>query len=345
MRLDMATFARRRRLSTLIGIFVVAPSLSAAVTTVPLPYARAPTPTPTLALAPSPQPITLIVAQGPGSGSDITSRLVAQYLGDELGQPVIVDNKSGAGGIVGHEAALRSREGNTFVFSSTAPMFVIPHLNKAARYRYKDFTPVASVMRTAFVVLVPNTDTAPRTLRELIAGLRAEERAYSSAGYGTMTHLVSEMLLHSAGIKAVHVPYKGSGASLNDLIGGRVAFASDSLAAATPFLQSGQLRALAVTGSVRQQELPQVPTLQQSGYDHLVMMSTAGLFAPKGGSPESIDRVAAAMDRVMQNPELLRRLRSLGTEPLMVPRDVFAQMMKDEEARWDEVLQRLDLAD
>lgn len=280
------------------------------------------------------QPVKIVVPQGPGSGSDVLARLVGQYLGQILGQPVVVENKVGGGGVIGHEAVLRGHDNHTFVFSSTAPLFVVPALNKAAVYRYADFVPVASVMQAPFVVLVPNTETAPKTLKELIASLRAKPQAYSSAGYGTMTHLASQMLLQSAGVKATHVPYKGSGASLNDLIGQQVSFSTDSLTASMPLIKGGRLRPLAVTGPRREKSLPDVPTLEESGFAGLRIAVIGGLFAPRDTTQPAIDGMAEAMAKVMRNPEVRQRFATLETEPLDVSRQDFAALMAKEEPRW-----------
>lgn len=288
------------------------------------------------------QPIKLIVPQGPGSGSDVLGRLIGQYLGQELQQSVVVENKVGGGGVIGHEAVLRAHDDHTFVMSSTAPMFVVPYLNKAAVYRFGDFTPVAPVMRAPFVVLVPNTDTAPRTLQELIASLRAKPQAFSSAGFGTMTHLASEMLLQRAGVKATHVPYKGSGASLNDLIGEQVTFTTDSLTASMPLIKGGKLRALAVTGPARERAMPDVPTLQEAGYQGLVIAVIGGLFAPKDSSGVAADRMAAAMDKVLRSKEVQERFATLQTEPLIATRQEFAAMLADEAPRWEAVARKLE---
>jgi len=290
------------------------------------------------------QPVKLVVPQGPGSGSDVLARLIGQYLGQELGQSVVVENKVGGGGVIGHEAVLRAHDDHTFVFSSTAPLFVVPYLNKAAVYRFGDFTPVAPVMRAPFVVLVPNTDQAPKTLQALIASLRATPQAFSSAGFGTMTHLASEMLLQRAGVKATHVPYKGSGASLNDLIGGQVAFSTDSLTASMPLIQGGRLRALAVTGPSRERALPGVPTLEEAGYPGLVIAVIGGLFAPKDSSQAAADRVAAAMAKVMQDKAVQERFATLQTEPLVVPRQEFIAMLRAEAPRWEAAARTLEPA-
>ncbi|WP_144630842.1 tripartite tricarboxylate transporter substrate binding protein [Bordetella genomosp. 13] len=287
-------------------------------------------------------PIKIVVPQGPGSGSDVLARLIGQYLGQALGQPVVVENKVGGGGVIGHEAVLRSADDHTFVFSSTAPMFVVPVLNTAASYRYADFVPVASVMSAPFVVLVPEADGAPASLKDLVASLRARPQAYSSAGYGTMTHLVSQMLLQSAGVKATHVPYKGSGASLNDLVGGQVSFSSDSLTASMPLIQARRLRPLAVTGAAREKSLPDVPTLAEAGYPDLSLAVIGGLFAPKGTSPAAVDGMAAAMAKVMRSDEVRQRFATLNTEVLDVPRAQFATLMAQEQARWEAAARQLE---
>ncbi|WP_251863024.1 tripartite tricarboxylate transporter substrate binding protein [Achromobacter sp. Marseille-Q4962] len=289
------------------------------------------------------QPIRIVVTQGPGSGSDVLARLIGQYLGQAVGQPVIVENKVGGGGVVGHEAVLRgAHDDYTFVFSSTAPLFVVPYLNKAATYRYQDFVPVAPVMQAPFVVLVPNTESAPKTLKDLMDSLRARPQAYSSAGYGTMTHLASQMLLQKAGVKATHVPYKGSGASLNDLIGQQVAFSTDSLAASMPLIKAGRLRPLAVTSTARERSLPDVPTLAEAGYPGLSIAVIGGLFAPKTVSPQAVDGMAAAMAKVMRNKEVRERFATLETEPLDVSRQQFVSLLDKEAPRWEAVAQTLE---
>ncbi|QII86570.1 tripartite tricarboxylate transporter substrate binding protein [Bordetella hinzii] len=320
--MQMRAQMRRRVLAALAGLPVVAG------------LARAEPAWPT-------QPVKIVVTQGPGSGSDVLARLIAQYLGQSLGQSVIVENKLGGGGVVGHEAVLRSHDDHTFVFSSTAPLFVVPYLNKAAVYRYHDFAPVAPVMQAPFVVLVPDTEDAPRSLKELIASLRDKPQAYSSAGYGTMTHLASQLLLQAAGVTATHVPYKGSGASLNDLIGRQVAFSSDSLTASMPLIKAGRLRALAVTGAAREKSLPEVPTLQEAGYPGLSIAVIGGLFAPKAGSEAANRRLAAAMAEVMDNTAVRQRFATLETEPLTVSRQAFAALLDKEEARWEAAARQL----
>lgn len=212
------------------------------------------------------KPITLVVTQGVGSGSDITARLLAGYLGPALGQSVVVENRAGASGILGHQSVTRATpDGHTLLFTSTAGLFVVPVMNPNAKYSLADYVPVSPVLRASFAVLVANTPQAPKSLPELLSSLRAKPQSFASAGVGTMTHLGTELVLRRAGVQATHIPYKGSGAALTDLMGGQVLFATDSLTAAMTHIRSGKLRALATTGPARKGSLPDVPTLAEAG--------------------------------------------------------------------------------
>jgi len=151
--------------------------------------------------------ITLVVSQGPGSGSDISARLLAPQMAAVLRQPVVVENRTAGGGLVAHQAIARgAADGYSLIFSSTAALLIQPVMNQAVQYGLDDFAPVASVVRSAFVVLVANTPTAPRSLADLVALLRRTPSAYASAGVGTLTHLASEAMLRRAGVQANHIP-------------------------------------------------------------------------------------------------------------------------------------------
>jgi len=207
------------------------------------------------------KPITIVVTQGTGSGSDTMARLIGGYLGPALGGNVVVENRAGASGIIGHQhVAGAAPDGYTLLFSSTAGLFVVPVINPNAKYSLADYVPVAPVMRAPFAVLVANTPTAPKTLAELISTLKSKPQSYASAGVGTMTHLGSELLLRKVEVQATHIPYKGSGAALTDLMSGQVLFATDSLTAAMPLIRGGRIRALATTDLAREGSLPDVPT-------------------------------------------------------------------------------------
>ena len=290
------------------------------------------------------KPITLVVTQGPGSGSDVTGRLVAGYLGPILGQTVVVENRAGASGILGHQSVARAApDGYTLLFTSTAGLFVVPVMNPNAKYSLADFTPVAPVMRAPFAVLVANTPTAPKTLAELLASLRAKPQSFASAGVGTMTHLGTELVLRKAGVQATHVPYKGSGAALTDLMGGQVLFATDSLTASMAHIKSGKLRALATTDTAREGSLPDVPTLAEAGVTGVQVAAIGGLFAPKGTPQDIIDKIAAATAKVLATPEVAQRLAAVETDPLRISMPAFVNLLRREAESWSPLVQQLGL--
>ena len=290
------------------------------------------------------KPITLVVTQGPGSGSDIMARLLAGYLSPALGQSVVVENRAGASGILGHQSVSRAApDGYTLLFTSTAGLFVVPVMNPNARYSLADYTPVAPVMRAPFAVLVANTPTAPKTLAELLAAVRAKPQNFASAGVGTMTHLGTELVLRRAGLQATHVPYKGSGAALTDLMGGQVLFATDSLTAAMAHIKSGRLRALATTDRAREGSLPDVPTLAEAGLPGLQIAAIGGIFAPKGTPKDVVDRISAAMTKVLANPEVMQRFAAVETDPLQVSVSAFNELLRKEEEVWSPLVRQLGL--
>lgn len=290
------------------------------------------------------RPITLVVTQGVGSGSDITARLLAGYLGPILGQTVVVENRAGASGIIGHQSVARAApDGYTLLFTSTAGLFVVPVMNPNAKYSLADFTPVAPVLRAPFAVLVANTPEAPKTMAELMASLRAKPQSFASAGVGTMTHLGSELVLRKAGVQATHVPYKGSGAALTDLMGGQMLFATDSLTAAMAHIRSGKLRALATTDNAREGSLPDVPTLAEAGIPGVQVAAIGGLFAPKGTPQDIVDKIAAATAKVLANPEVVQRFAAVETDPLRITMPAFLNLLRRESEVWSPLVQQLGL--
>lgn len=290
------------------------------------------------------RPVTLVVTQGVGSGSDITARLLAGYLGPILGQTVVVENRAGASGIIGHQSVARAApDGYTLLFTSTAGLFVVPVMNPNAKYSLADFTPVAPVLRAPFAVLVANTPEAPKTMAELMASLRAKPQSFASAGVGTMTHLGSELVLRKAGVQATHVPYKGSGAALTDLMGGQMLFATDSLTAAMAHIRSGKLRALATTDSAREGSLPDVPTLAEAGIPGVQVAAIGGLFAPKGTPQDIVDKIAAATAKVLANPEVVQRFAAVETDPLRITMPAFLNLLRRESEVWSPLVQQLGL--
>lgn len=286
--------------------------------------------------------IRLVVTQGAGSGSDIVGRLLATKLGERLKQSVVVENRTGGGGIIGHQSVLDApADGYTLLLSTTAPLVVVPAMNRNAKYRLRDFTAVASAIRSPYMVLVAQRPDGPASLPDLARRLAASDASYSSSGTGTLTHLATEMYLQEAKLKAVHVPYKGSGQSLADLAGGQVLFSIDSPAAAGGLIRSGKLRALAVTSAARLAGYPDVPTMAELGYPGLTITTMGGLFGPPRMPAPVVERISREMAAVMTSPEVTAHFAKLETEALNLPLDAFrAQMLKDAPA-WEQVVARL----
>ena len=290
------------------------------------------------------KPITVVVTQGPGSGSDVMARMLAGYLSPLLGQSVVVENRAGASGIIGHQSVAKApADGYTLLFTSTAGLFVVPVMNPNAKYSLADYEPVAPVMRAPFAVLVANNATAPKTMAELISTVKSKPQSFASAGVGTMTHLGSELVMRKAGMQATHIPYKGSGAALTDLMGGQVLFATDSLTAAMTHIRSGRLRALATTDTTREASLPDVPTLAESGLPGLQVAAIGGLFAPKGTPKEVVDKVADATRKVLANPEVQKRFAAVETDPLNISIPAFNELLRKEAEVWSPLVRQLDL--
>ena len=290
------------------------------------------------------KPITVVVTQGAGSGSDVMARLLAGYLSPLLGQSVVVENRAGASGIIGHQSVAKApADGYTLLFTSTAGLFVVPVMNPNAKYSLADYEPVAPVMRAPFAVLVANNATAPKTMAELISTVKSKPQSFASAGVGTMTHLGSELVMRKAGMQATHIPYKGSGAALTDLMGGQVLFATDSLTAAMTHIRSGRLRALATADTKREASLPDVPTLAESGLPGLQVAAIGGLFAPKGTPKEVVDKVADATRKVLANPEVQKRFAAVETDPLNLSIPAFNELLRKEAEVWSPLVRQLDL--
>ena len=290
------------------------------------------------------KPITVVVTQGAGSGSDVMARLLAGYLSPLLGQSVVVENRAGASGIIGHQSVAKApADGYTLLFTSTAGLFVVPVMNPNAKYSLADYEPVAPVMRAPFAVLVANNATAPKTMAELISTVKSKPQSFASAGVGTMTHLGSELVMRKAGMQATHIPYKGSGAALTDLMGGQVLFATDSLTAAMTHIRSGRLRALATTDATREASLPDVPTLAESGLPGLQVAAIGGLFAPKGTPKEVVDKVADATRKVLANPDVQKRFAAVETDPLNLSIPAFNELLRKEAEVWSPLVRQLDL--
>jgi tripartite-type tricarboxylate transporter receptor subunit TctC len=264
------------------------------------------------------KPITIIVPYPPGGSSDIQVRLVAKGLAERLGQPVLVDNRPGAGGRIGVSLAARAvPDGYTLLYASLSPFAIEPVVRSNVGYDPQgDFVPISMLVEMPFLLVVSSSLPA-KTLPELIALGRQQpdSLSYASWGAGSAGHLLGEMLKRSAQIEAVHVPYKGEAPALLEILGGRVSMMFVTTVAAMPHIQSGKLRPLAVTGAARLAMLPAVPTMAESGFGGIDLQLWSSIVAPAKSPPDIVVRLEKEIGAVLRSPEFIRFAQSQGAVP------------------------------
>ena len=289
------------------------------------------------------RPIRMVVPFGPGTGSDVLGRVLAQKLSQQLNQSVVIDNRPGASGAMGTELVAQSvPDGYTLTLATNATLVTYPLLSpKTATYRAdKDFTPIAYFARTGMLLITANLPANPKSLGELIAALKSKPVSFASNGAGTIGHLVTEAFLLGINAKATHIPYKGSGQSHTDVLRGEVLFMTDTPAAALANIRAGRFRALAVTGDSRIEALPDVPTFEESGIKDMNLYAWWGVFGPSA-MPRNVTRKLDSEVRLaMQAPDFKARLRSLELQEFIMPPEKYAGFIEAELGYWRKFLQR-----
>ena len=284
------------------------------------------------------QPIRLILPFAPGTGSDAIARIVAHETRSRWAHPIVVENRPGGGGITGTEQGARAApDGQTLTLGTTSTFLVNPALNPRAGYSFeRDFAPVVGIGRSFYALVTANTQSAPKSLGELIERLRqpGAHGTFASSGAGTITHLAAEIILHKARVTGTHVPYRGSGAAMADIIGGQVLFGTDSLAATLPLIRGGQLRALVVTSPTRFAGLPDVPTLIESGMAGTVIDAWFGIGAPIATPAPIIAQLSEGILAAIQSPEAKPRFEALGVDLLALGPAGFAQFVQESGVFW-----------
>jgi tripartite-type tricarboxylate transporter receptor subunit TctC len=286
-------------------------------------------------------PIKMIVPWPPGQATDVAARMVSEKLAPVLGQPVVVDNRPGAGGVVGCEAASKSpADGYTLVAGSSGPISISPNVQKVTYNPLKDFSGISLIAINPFVLVV-NPSIKANNVKELVALLKANPGKYSfaSSGSGATSHLMSVLFNSMAGVNAVHVPYKGSSQSITDVVNGQIAYTIETVPAVAGLAKAGKLRALAVTSAKRAQALPEVPTIAETlpGYE---MFGWIGFMAPAGTPKSVIDRLSAETRRIMDDPELKQRFLAAGLEPAGNTPAEFAEFMKKQNDRYASIVKQ-----
>lgn len=287
------------------------------------------------------KPIKLIVPYPPGGSSDNVGRLAAGWLGSVLGQTVVVENKGGAGAIIGTEAAARSAaDGHTLLLAPTAVMAITPQL-RSVPYSAGDFVPIA-VIASSYNLVAARKDLRAGNIAQLAALGKSQpgKTTFGSAGIATATHIAGELVHQALGIQALHVPYKGSGEALTALVGGQIDLIYDPVA--LPQVKAGTIKALAAGGKTRHPELPDVPTLKEQGVDVMVG-SWFGLFAPKGTPKDIIERVADAVGRGLQTPGVEKQLAAMSLYPDFRGPDAFARQIREDTASYKSLIERTGL--
>jgi tripartite-type tricarboxylate transporter receptor subunit TctC len=289
------------------------------------------------------KPVHIVVPFAPGGPADLTPRLIGPKLSEIWGQPVIVENKPGAGGNIGMDAVAKApADGHTLVIGPNGNLVVNPHLYANLPYDVaRDFAPI-TLVATFSNVLVVHPDVPAKSLAELIALAKAKPGAlsYGSPGTGSQPHLGGEYLKLTAGIDIVHVPYNGTAPALRDLLGGQIAFMFAQTSAALPQIQSGKLRALGVASRKRAPQLPDVPTIEEAGLPGFEAVSWYALLAAAGTSKDVIAKIQADVARVLSLPDVRDKLAQQGGEPVGNTPAELAALLKSESARYADIVRR-----
>jgi tripartite-type tricarboxylate transporter receptor subunit TctC len=296
---------------------------------------------------PAARPIRLVIPFPPGGATDIVGRTLAQKLGAALGQQVVVDNKPGAGGSLGADIVAKAApDGYTLLLSTSSTHSIGPALNPKLPYdAFRDFAPIAHVA-TAPSVLVVGKDFPAQTTQDLVALLKKNPGKYNfgSSGIGTYPHLSAEMFKWRAGgLFVVHIPYRGTGLVITDLVAGQVAFLMDSIVSAQPHIKDGKVRALATSGAKRSPSLPQVPTFAEAGVPNMELSNWFGFFTPPGTPAETVQRLNRELNAIVRMPDVVERMASFGAEPGGGTPEQFAKLVRDEHDVWKTLIQRANI--
>jgi tripartite-type tricarboxylate transporter receptor subunit TctC len=283
------------------------------------------------------KPLRIVIGFPAGGPLDQHARLLADRLQAATGQTVLVDYKSGAGGIVGAQEVMRAApDGNTLLLANTGTMVINPTLYSKIPYQtLRDFVPIARTAMQPLALLV-NPSVPVSNLKEFLAYAKAKpgQINYGSAGNGGISHLVPEMLKTATGIFMVHIPYRGSAPAFTDLMAGQVQFMAESIPQAAAYHKQGKVKAIAVTSAQRNQALPDTPTAIESGLKGFEVVGFYGFLAPAGTPPDAVQRLSDAFKQVMNQPDLRQRMVVQGADPAFLGADEFKQFLAAQTPRW-----------
>ncbi len=287
------------------------------------------------------KPVKILVGFAAGGTADLIARVVADKMKDSLGQPVIVENRPGAIGRIAAEAVKNAApDGTTIMVMPIGPMVVVPHVYKDITYDpIKDFTPIAIGATFQFAIAAGPTSGA-KTWAEFVAWAKANpgKAAYATSGAGSLPHFFGVLLGRGIGVEMVHVPYKGSAAYSNDLIGGQVPAAVDAIADLTELHRAGKVTILASSGSKRSTALPDVPTFAELGVKNVEAIGWFGFFAPAKTPKAIVDALNRAINKALTSPDVVAKLSGIGMDPTIATPDDFAKLVASDYAKWGPIV-------
>jgi tripartite-type tricarboxylate transporter receptor subunit TctC len=289
------------------------------------------------------KPVRLIVPFAPGGSTDVTARVLAQKLTESWKQQVVVENRAGAGGNIGADAVARAApDGYTLLLATTGVMAINHRLYKTLPYdALKDFAPVTQIGALPLILIV-HPSLPAKSVKDLISIAKAKpgQLSFASSGVGSATHMTAELFKLMSGVDIVHVPYKGSGQAMADLISGQVGVAFDQITSSLPQVNAGRLRALAVTSARRFPSVPNLPTVAEAGVPGYESVSWNGIAAPAGTPQEIVNRVQSEVARALQAADIKERFFKDGIEPVGSTPEQFLAHIRSERAKWEKVVER-----
>jgi tripartite-type tricarboxylate transporter receptor subunit TctC len=292
------------------------------------------------------RPVRIVVAYPPGGSTDIAARLLAERLGQRMGGSFVVENRPGGGGVIGANFVAQSKpDGYTLLFAASPELSIARITTKNLPYEPdKDFTPISMVGIVPFV-LVANNDFPPNDIKQMIAYLKAHpgQVNFSSFGNGTSNHLTGELFNQQAGVKMVHIPYRGSSPSLTDLMGGQVQVTFDTITAVLPLIRAHKVKAIAVATPERSALVPDIPTISESGLPNFFGGTWFGLLAPKGTPTPIVDALSKNVAEILNSPDIKEQFGSRGIEPKATTPAGFRSFLQGEIDKWTKAAAKIGL--